>query len=569
MKKVILIVFVIHSISLFAQDPPNHQFNQVETIPCPFDPSQTVETYVNWLLYQTIDNTWSGVMDSSICISYGENGPNEGIDLSTVDINRSIFIRSKMNDDTKRQLNKNALYTVAGNIRINTGWVEEFIGGVDCPDGFCTGLIIGIEIPDSSGTGTNMRWYIDYLENNDGGYHAGMCISSEYFEENYLKEFIFKVTLPNGIPLNRKVKPFWCGLTGVQNYLEIKSIIAPETTFVDTSYEVPIETIAEGSNPWGGNFLLRYADTTSYPSSENQYYIEGKPEINSTSPKVINLLIDYQTIVPQPYTSIRGGLVEGSDSIRHTVNLINEGGDLCLGMPIDFVFENGSRYIHRNGKVNFHGLSGCMMFKDQSILKVDDGATLNYGSNGKGILALRPGSTIEIGNGSTLHIDNLLWLQGIPNDENSNLQIYMRLNHGSTLSFGEDASITNVLSKNENTKLNIYMDGGELIDGNLTSSDKLLINKIYPEPSIRFIDNIKIYPNPVTDILSLEYIASENEEVELKILDIKNILIGKETYKASKGNNTFQYNVSAIPVGVYIAHFRTGKNQIAVKVVKN
>ena len=108
-----------------------------------------------------------------------------------------------------------------------------------------------------------------------------------------------------------------------------------------------------------------------------------------------------------------------------------------------------------------------MQFGESSKLIVGDNARLDYGFNGVGNLALRSRSSIEIGEGAELHINNNVMLFEYKYDSEPE-QIYMTLNKGSKLSFGELAHIGNDYSMGGLMKLNIYMKGGEV---DLTETD--------------------------------------------------------------------------------------------------
>jgi hypothetical protein len=45
----------------------------------------------------------------------------------------------------------------------------------------------------------------------------------------------------------------------------------------------------------------------------------------------------YQTLEIQPFTHLRGALVQGSDTLRHILNLVNNGGNFCLNF-LDLIF---------------------------------------------------------------------------------------------------------------------------------------------------------------------------------------------------------------------------------------
>lgn len=81
--------------------------------------------------------------------------------------------------------------------------------------------------------------------------------------------------------------------------------------------------------------VLKY-DNLTYPSTSYFDYIDVSPNPNTTEVQIINLTINEgYTLLTQPYVQLRGAQVEG-DTLRHEVNLINNGGILCFCCRNDF-----------------------------------------------------------------------------------------------------------------------------------------------------------------------------------------------------------------------------------------
>ena len=187
MKNFWTLAFFLINCCLTAQTLPNYNFSLFETITCPFDSTKTITTYQDWLIYQTLDGSWNGVVDSTRCI--GLSGvPGEGISLQDADLSRPVFVRCKLNDNNKLGLESNQIYSArAGNYT----WILgiDLVTGTGCPDNLCSGLLIGIEIPDSTGAGTVIRWHTDIPDDNSlNTSYFETCVVTEYLEENYLRE---------------------------------------------------------------------------------------------------------------------------------------------------------------------------------------------------------------------------------------------------------------------------------------------------------------------------------------------------------------------------------------------
>ena len=239
-----------------------------------------------------------------------------------------------------------------------------------------------------------------------------------------------------------------------------------------------------------------------------------------------------------------------------------------MGGLIDFVFDNGTKYIHQGGHVDFGHRSACFMFQNGAALEVADNTYFKYGQEGKGILALRPGSTIKLGKESQLVIDNTLWLQGRPTAQFPDHQIYMELNKGSTLSFTENAHIYNSLSFVEGTKLNVFMNGGILDDTKLPAADRALINRIYPEPKPIFSENIKLLQNPVNETLALSFLSAYNGELIIEVYDFQGRVLDKKNHDVFIGKNELWHDIHGLPSGIYLAKIKGGNGEAVVKFIK-
>lgn len=551
MKTLSTLLFVLGTILLQAQvNLPNSSFKFLSTIPCPFDTSIEVVQPDYWRLYQTLDGKWDGPIDSAICISVEPlfSWGAIRIDLNQIDPARPLFMRCLLDDSNKIALDSNWVYLANGGMA--PVGATQLDPSNQCTDDLCTGIIVGVEIPDESGDSSQLRTYIGPFEEFIYGSYV-TCIPTEYFPENYLKEFIFKVKVDtaNIPPENFAVRIYSASTEMIYWVGHIYEVNANEFQWTGQSYEIYVGDLA--FDGWQ-NFLFMYGDTT-YPSLDHPYFIDAVPQENSPEPKIINIHIyDFESAYFQPFTYLRGGLVESSDSVRHIVNLVNSGGNICVNF-IELIFEKNTNYIHHGGQLEFSGKSGCLQFRDGSSLVVADSATLQYGHNGHGMLALRTGGTIEIGKDGTLLIDNTLALfpyHSNPADPESR-QVYMELNPGSTLAFGEHARIMRKFNPENDMRLNIYMNGGILDDSKLPPEDRLLINRIYPAPSPKIADNIQLSPNPATNLLECRYLSQGNTEVQIEIFNSQGQLVLVVKRQTEKGLNFFNIPVTDLSAGWY------------------
>ncbi len=200
--------------------------------------------------------------------------------------------------------------------------------------------------------------------------------------------------------------------------------------------------------------------------------VVGSIAPNSAEQEVINLVVDpFQTLEIQPFTYLIGALVAGSDTLRHQVNLVNNGGDICLNF-VDFVVDGGDEFRHGGGSLYMNNAFSCMQFRHESALRVLEGATLHYGNNGAGMLALcrqldRAGAQCH-----ALVVDGILNLAEC-NDAIPPQQLYMDLPPGSKLIFTDQARLTNRFSQGQQMHLNVRMLGGEIDDAALAPEDRV------------------------------------------------------------------------------------------------
>lgn len=574
MKKIFTLFFAFSFFSLLAQNlyPPNSNFSSASMKPCPFDSTLLLLQADDWFIYQTLDDTWNGVMDSTKCLGVKDTLGKLIIELDQIDINKPVFVKNLMNDSTKVSLQPDWIYDGFASIEISD---ETFVNfSPNCENGFCTGVIFGIEVPDSAGTSTVIRSHIDPSESTTDEYYD-LCVVTEGFDEIYLKEVVFKFKLLNSTSEGLWFRPQNASLYGADEYF-IHRI--DQDTFVynyhynssDSSYNVGLFDIGIGEYPDGGNYILTYNDTT-YPNPQDISYLDLTPFDNDTFQTTINIYVEYeQTLYPQPFTQFRGGLIEGNDSTRHNISIINNGGDFCFSeIGIDVIFEGRSNYIHHGGDIKFGAQTSCLLFKSGASFILADDTYFEYGKNGMGMLVLGQDGTIKLGKNSTLLINNRMVLVENPAlfGTVDNQQIYMELNEGSTLAFGEQAYLTNHFSIDRNMKLNIYMNGGILDDSKLSPDELEVINLIYPTPPEVFRENVKVFPNPTSDRLTFSMILENENRIEIEAYDLAGRFVFSKIENGQKGKNDFQIQVSDLSKGVYFFKIKTELGEAIEKVM--
>ena len=258
-------------------------------------------------------------------------------------------------------------------------------------------------------------------------------------------------------------------------------------------------------------------------------------------------------------------MVEG-DTLRHQVNLINNGGTFCLSIA-EMVFTGNTNYIFNSGKLEMYGPTSCVMFKSGAAIKVADSSSLQYGNNGVGVLGLGSGGTVVLGKGSSMYINNRVSLIKDPNSIYSG-DIYMNLNKGNTFGFGNGASITNDAKSETGAHLCIYMNGGELDLSGLNEESKKLIRLIYPIPSEDFSEKMNLFPNPTSEIFTAEIQNEKPQKITIQITDLNGKILQQQDADLIAGINAIKISAKNLEKGIFLVNFITGSEQGIKRLVK-
>jgi len=555
MKTTLFLLIFLLNHTLFSQTIPyNSSYLAVDTT-CVWDSDIEFTTTIGWTAYQTIDDTYNGIVDSSICLSLKEEETYGGISflMNAFDTSRSLFIKADLTDLNKINLQKDAAYL------IYDGFFTSLLNldlSIDCADLVCSAIILGIEIPDSTLTATTTRWHFINASSFDGGF----CFPTEKFETQFLTDYIIKLTFENATEtiFKKWTNPY---LEEVYDATLITDLTNSDGFYEDTTY------VIKASNIFGFSTLgiLKY-DDPFYPSTEHFDYIDVTPDPNPSEVTAINIEIEeYYSLLTQPLVQLRGGFAEG-DTLRHQVNLINNGGTFCLSIA-EMVFTGNTNYIFNSGKLEMYGPTSCVMFKNGAAIKVADSSSLQYGNNGVGVLGLGSGGTIVLGKGASLFINNRVSLVKDPNSNYSG-DIYMNLNKGNTLGFGEGASITNDAKSVIGAHLCIFMNGGDLDLSGLNEESKKLIRLIYPVPSADFSEKINIFPNPTSDIFTAEIQIEKPQKISIRITDLNGKVLQQQNADLTSGINAIKISVKNIENGIFLVNFITESEQGIKRLVK-
>ncbi len=540
--------------NIFCQQIPSADAYTAEDTVCIWDNTITFTTTKKYTAYQTTDNTFNGPIDSNYCVSLKYDEAFSGLSFwpADFDLSRSIYIKAQINDNEQIPLEKDAVYMLE----------EDFLNGTDglifgntCPELICSGLIIGITIPDSTLTSDTTRWHVI----SGDSYDYNTCFATEKFEDQKLNSLIYKFTInPDLAEVAKDYSPPYINQLGdVQLITDLTNV---DGNYVGGEYNVYDYYFL--SYPIG---VLKY-DNLTYPSTSYFDYIDVSPNPNTADVQIINLTINEgYTLLTQPYVQLRGAQVEG-DTLRHEVNLINNGGTFCVSVA-EMIFDGNTHYIFKKGAMDLYSPMSCLMFRNGASIEVADDGHLAYGKNGTGVLGLGSGGTIKIGKNASLTINNRVSIIKNPNSVYSG-DIYMNLNKGSKLTFGQGASITNDEKSLSGGHLCIYMNGGELDMSGLDDFSRQLIRLIYPEQEKTMSANMHVYPNPVQNSFTVEIVSAEATIGEIKILGLNGAVIFVKKYELENGINAIKIQIPDLKPGAYTIQCNTNMENGSTTFVK-
>ncbi len=557
--KNLFLLFLVLPFSILAQlhfQIENNSFTTFEYRNCAYNDSTSLYLPVGWELYRTLNDQWNGVRDSTECIGLVEQEGLAVLPIEDISTDRPIFLRALITDENKPLLLPDWLYSLSFGTGNNMS-IED-----DCSDGSCSKLIVGVEIPNADTTGTSLRIY--EAERNNTYAPFEICLPTEYFEENFFRELVFQLQIVAEPDVNNN--PL------VLNYFHFSNNVVPGITILrdtlvppawsfdgDATYNVQLFDVVNSDY---GDFLVAH-DEDSYPQAGNTTYLEIAPALPAETQQTINIMLDYSSLIFAPFTSIRGTMVEGSDSLRHFVNLFMPDYLECLPF-IDVAFNSPVSLVMGEGGINFSSSRSCFSFSYGGQLSIPSGTHRNYGENGIGLLALNTGGRIVLHPNSSLLFNNKLILtdhHGRPTD-----QTWVELPRGSKLSFGPLAHLqkTGAYAETGYMKLNVLMNGGELDDHLLPPEERKNIRRIYPKDIQHPKQLLRIMPNPASGQFDFELKLPASSAIQWSIFDTSGRRVLKGQEQAQKGISYHHISIDKIPAGVYFLQVKT-KSQVMSK----
>lgn len=82
-------------------------------------------------------------------------------------------------------------------------------------------------------------------------------------------------------------------------------------------------------------------------------------------------------------------------------------------------------------------------------------------------------------------------------------------------------------------------------------------------------DMISVYPNPSDNAITVKWLAEENLDGQINVLDVKGQVVYTQAIKLKTGDNQESINISHLPAGAYFVEAQKGQLKKSVKLIKN
>jgi len=128
-------------------------------------------------------------------------------------------------------------------------------------------------------------------------------------------------------------------------------------------------------------------------------------------------------------------------------------------------------------------------------------------------------------------------------------------------------SITNINSTywSENFRFKIVYKGG---GGNNIYLDDINIDAVLSVEDQDVIQNLNIYPNPLSDYSNIEFNLIQNSDVTVEMFDMVGKLISNDVYaNLSSGMHKLSLDASNVGTGIYLVKLRIGDTEVTRRVV--
>ena len=227
---------------------------------------------------------------------------------------------------------------------------------------------------------------------------------------------------------------------------------------------------------------------------------------------------------------------------------------MCLQLIADFIFGDETRYTHKSGSIEMRGDLSCMMFKSGATIEIAEGASLDYGNQGIGFLAMKQGSEMILRNNAKLTIHNTLVLQLSPTWNHTHPTVY--LYPGSRLTFSEAGNLE-AWGSNE-LRLRVMMLGGELDVSFLSKDERDLIEFVYPSLPILSVENkLILIKDESHHELRLYFNAEQEFAGTVMLSDLAGRILNSQSIEVYPGHFYYPLDLEDLSAGWYVAVVQT------------
>jgi hypothetical protein len=512
-----------------AQVIPN--FSEPELQPC--YGGDEVMTMPSWSIYQTLDNLWDGTRDSTVCVNAGYDSFKLDFNSAEVDASRPVFLKADV--DTTMNFGPHELWKFSTYFYSSSILVDN----VDyCNDGYCSGILMEVEVPESDSSVVIREYFANYNGSMNQN-QVEMCVPFEHMEFSRVKTFVIKLIVAENA-LVELLSPFQEDMGWGTLYMDSLSM----TDYYNGSNTYEFYAFNSGI----ANFVLPFDALDGFPSVSNISYLDLYPIQNSVDPQEITLnFTEYSSLIFEPFTAFRGGLVEGSDSVRHTFALINDGMEICMYPEFEVVMQPLTSYEHRRGSINF-GHKACIRFKYNSDLIVAENAHFVCGTAGEGLLATDDGSRITVEENATFEINNGIALFDSPwlhEEQWTEVDVYK----GGKIIFKEGSYVSSHVD-NKRYKWLIHLHGGSADLSGLSPEDREYFVVVGKDAEVDSHELV-ILGNPAKNVVHFEFNTYELGEWQLEVLDDRGKLHLRESLVLETSKNNRSLDVEKLPAGMY------------------
>jgi hypothetical protein len=553
--RTIVLAFILSSITAISQDG----FNNVISDSC--INGDSLFRPLAWRAYQTSNNRWDGERDSNcISLSAGLSDDVGRIQMDEIDITRPVFIEYVGNP---LEIYPDQTYNLC--VHSNTNSMIDLANNDFCDDGICEGLIMGIAVPDDPNdedSEEELRYYYEEFQNgtNDFPYWGAQsivpfCFASENFAgPQYMTQLILKFKF----------------LPDAQGEYELDQVqILTWSWFASALDSASLLSFSSGPDTYDfyGSFDITQAYTLQHPPEvysypDSVYYLDVYPFPNTTEPTLITLTFHENTaLLPYPYCMFRGGLVEGSNEIRHTYNLVMNGSIYCLATGED-LFDPGCSFIYNGGDLDLSQKS-CLRFYQRSSLVVEDNQTFRYGKQGRGMLALHSGAYFILKSNAEFVLNSPISLWGNYGEERPE-NIHITLNSGNKFVFGPYSALR-LADANSEMKIIFHLKGGILDYANLDEASRKNIEVICDKPDSK-LAFLEMFGNPSEADFTFNLYSEFQDNAHFEFFSLNGELLFTESQMLQKGYNYIELNNFELPNAQYILAVNCGGERAVTRV---